>query len=97
VIEILQGEIDKRQLPVRAAAIVNDTVGTLMARSYTSPSDEGSLIGAIFGTGTNGAYIERIDRIPKLQHIKGLKSMVINMEWAAFDNKVPFPPRPHPI
>lgn len=60
-----------------------------MARSYASPSEEGSLIGAIFGTGTNGAYVERIENIPKLRHVKGLKSMVINMEWAAFDNKVP--------
>jgi hexokinase len=89
VIEILQAEIDKRKLPVHVAAIVNDTVGTLMARSYASPSEEGSLIGAIFGTGTNGAYVERIENIPKLRHVKGLKSMVINMEWAAFDNKVP--------
>jgi hexokinase len=59
-----------------------------MARSYASPSEDGSLIGAIFGTGTNGAYVEKIENIPKLKHIKGLKSMVINMEWAAFDNKV---------
>ena len=88
MIEILQSEIDKRRLPVHVAAIVNDTVGTLMARSYASPSEDGSLIGAIFGTGTNGAYIEKIENIPKLHHIKGLKSMVINMEWAAFDNKV---------
>jgi hexokinase len=88
VIEILQGEIDKRRLPVHVAAIVNDTVGTLMTRSYVSPSDEGSLIGAIFGTGTNGAYIEKIENVPKLQKVKGIKSMVINMEWAAFDNKV---------
>ena len=88
MIEILQSEIDKRELPVHVAAIVNDTVGTLMTRSYTSPSEEGSLIGAIFGTGSNGAYIEAIERIPKLAHLKGIKSMVINMEWAAFDNKV---------
>jgi hexokinase len=87
VIEILQSEINKRKLPVHISAIVNDTVGTLMARSYTSPSEDGSLIGAIFGTGTNGAYIEKVENIPKLSHIKGIKSMVINMEWAAFDNK----------
>ena len=87
MIEILQGEIDKRKLPVHISAMVNDTVGTLMARSYVSPSDEGSLIGAIFGTGTNGAYVEKIENIPKLHHVKGVKSMVINMEWAAFDNK----------
>lgn len=88
MVEILQAEIDKRKLPVHVSAFVNDTVGTLMARSYASSSEEGSLIGAIFGTGTNGAYVEKIENIPKLRHIKGLKSMVINLEWAAFDNKV---------
>jgi Hexokinase len=88
VVEILQAEIDKRKLPVHVSAFVNDTVGTLMARSYASPSEEGSLIGAIFGTGTNGAYVEKIENIPKLRHIQGLKSMVVNLEWAAFDNKV---------
>ena len=59
-----------------------------MARSYTSPSEDGSLIGAIFGTGTNGAYVEKMENIPKLHHIKGLVSMVINTEWGPFDNKV---------
>ena len=88
MIEILQAEINKRNLPVHVAAIVNDTVGTLMARSYTSPSEDGSLIGAIFGTGTNGAYVEKIENIPKLHHITGLKSMVINTEWGPFDNEV---------
>ena len=51
MVEILQAEIDKRKLPVHVAAILNDTVGTLMARSYTAPSEHGSLIGAVFGTG----------------------------------------------
>jgi len=88
VIEILQAEIEKRKIPVHVAAIVNDTVGTLMTRSYTSPSKDGSLIGAIFGTGTNGAYVEKIENIPKLHHLKGLKTMVINTEWGPFDNKV---------
>jgi hexokinase len=37
VCALLQNEIDALNLPVRVAALVNDTVGTLMARSYTSP------------------------------------------------------------
>src|ERR1700761_4110687 len=66
VCALLQEEIDLLHLPVRVAALVNDTVGTLMARSYTSPGKTGTLLGAIFGTGTNGAYVEQLARTTKL-------------------------------
>lgn len=35
------------------------TVGTLLSRSYIAG---GSIVGAIFGTGTNGAYIEEVGK-----------------------------------
>lgn len=91
VCALLQKEIDALGLPVRVAALVNDTVGTLMARSYTSPGKQGTLLGAIFGTGTNGAYVEKLDKISKLQ--KGgddvddsTGEMIVNTEWGSFDN-----------
>src|SRR4051812_20448942 len=65
VCALLQKEIDKLRLPVKVAALVNDTVGTLMARSYTSPGKTKTLLGAIFGTGTNGAYVEKLERLTK--------------------------------
>src|SRR6201996_8858310 len=94
---LLQTEIDALHLPVRVAALVNDTVGTLMARSYTSPGKTGTLIGAIFGTGTNGAYVERLNRVKKMKEIDEASGgaanynsstglMVINTEWGSFDN-----------
>ncbi|KAF3942372.1 Glucokinase [Dactylella cylindrospora] len=88
---LLQDEIDALGLPVRVVALVNDTVGTLMARSYTSPGKEGTLLGAIFGTGTNGAYVEKLSRIGKLHgkpenYDASSGVMVINTEWGAFDN-----------
>ncbi|KAF7122681.1 hypothetical protein CNMCM5793_000791 [Aspergillus hiratsukae] len=92
VCALLQNAIDELDLPVRVAALVNDTVGTLMARSYTSPGATGTLIGAIFGTGTNGAYVEKLDRITKLRTIehsdyeKSTGEMIINAEWGSFDN-----------
>jgi hexokinase len=97
VCELLQKEIDALNLPVRVAALVNDTVGTLMARSYTSPGKTSTLIGAIFGTGTNGAYVEKLNRVKKMDQIDaefgsagnydastGL--MVVNTEWGSYDN-----------
>ena len=66
VCALLQKEIDELGLPVRVVALVNDTVGTLMARSYTSPGKTKTLVGAIFGTGTNGAYVEKRSKVIKM-------------------------------
>ncbi|CAK7217360.1 glucokinase [Sporothrix bragantina] len=91
VCALLQDEINLLHLPVKVAALVNDTVGTLMARSYTSPGKTGALLGAIFGTGTNGAYIEKLSSIKK--ELEGVYDdstgeMVINTEWGSFDNQL---------
>ncbi len=95
VCALLQTEIDELHLPVRVAAVVNDTVGTLMARSYTSPGKTGTLLGAIFGTGTNGAYVEKLDKVTKLSSLaegadydKSTGEMIINSEWGSFDNQL---------
>lgn len=86
---LLQTEIDRLHLPVKVAALVNDTVGTLMARSYTSPGKTSTLVGAIFGTGTNGAYVENLSKITKPMEgtfDKSTGQMVVNTEWGSFDN-----------
>ncbi|KAI5851286.1 hypothetical protein DFP73DRAFT_523496 [Morchella snyderi] len=96
VCALLQAEIDILGLPVVVAALVNDTVGTLMARSYTSPGKTGTLLGAIFGTGTNGAYVEKLSRITKMtkpsanvgEYDKSTGEMVVNTEWGSFDNNM---------
>ncbi|KAI8966478.1 putative glucokinase [Daldinia sp. FL1419] len=91
VCALLQQEIDRLRLPVKVAALVNDTVGTLMARSYTSPGKTSTLLGAIFGTGTNGAYVEKISNIKKPvggDYDKTTGLMVINTEWGSFDNQM---------
>ncbi|KAF2131179.1 hypothetical protein P153DRAFT_365774 [Dothidotthia symphoricarpi CBS 119687] len=95
VCALLQTEIDELHLPVKVAALVNDTVGTLMARSYTSPGKTGTLLGAIFGTGTNGAYVEKLDKVTKLtkskdagEFDKSTGEMIVNTEWGSFDNSL---------
>ncbi|ROW10105.1 hypothetical protein VMCG_02071 [Cytospora schulzeri] len=96
VCELLQTEIDNLGLPVKVAALVNDTVGTLMARSYTSPGKKGTVLGAIFGTGTNGAYIEKLSNVKKPvqgEFDKSTGDMVINTEWGSFDNQLNVLPR----
>jgi hexokinase len=87
---ILQNELDRLHLPIVVAALVNDTVGTLLARSYTSPGNIKTLLGAIFGTGTNGAYVENLRNIPKLNPPRNSaqQMMIINTEWGSFDNEL---------
>jgi hexokinase len=95
VCALLQSEIDELRLPIKVAALVNDTVGTLMARSYTSPGATGTLLGAIFGTGTNGAYVEKLSKITKLKkssetgaYDESTGEMIVNTEWGSFDNSM---------
>lgn len=95
VCALLQAEMDALHLPVKVAALVNDTVGTLMARSYTSPGKTGTLLGAIFGTGTNGAYVEKLDKVTKLKKVgeggdfdDSTGNMIVNTEWGSFDNEM---------
>jgi hexokinase len=91
VCALLQDEIDKLHLPVKVAALVNDTVGTLMAHSYGAPGEHGSVLGAIFGTGTNGAYVEKLSKLKKPlvgEYDTSTGEMVINTEWGSFDNQL---------
>ncbi|ROT34722.1 glucokinase [Sodiomyces alkalinus F11] len=91
VCALLQTELDKLHLPVRVAALVNDTVGTLLARSYTSSGHSETLVGAIFGTGTNGAYVEKLSNIKKPiegEYDASTGKMILNTEWGSFDNQL---------
>lgn len=46
------------------AALLNDTVGTLMACAFKENSCN---IGVILGTGTNACYLEKLSNCPKLK------------------------------
>lgn len=104
VVQLLQLELDAQKVPVKVVAIANDTVGTLLSHAYTtnaSPNGKqgDTVIGAIFGTGTNGCYLEPLDEIKKLdpayvQQLKarGVKHMVVNTEWGSFDNELKYLP-----
>lgn len=86
VVRLLQLAIDKRNdIKVKVLALVNDTVGTLVAGAY---SDQNTRIGLILGTGSNACYLEKTKNIKTLPSEEAQQSanMVINMEWGAFGN-----------
>ncbi|NWV74718.1 HXK2 protein, partial [Dasyornis broadbenti] len=64
---------------LQVVALVNDTVGTMMACGYDDPKCE---IGLIVGTGTNACYMEEMRNVGTVEGELG--RMCINMEWGAF-------------
>ena len=90
VCKLLQHQMDLRKLPVKVTALINDAAGTIMCRAYSLPvSRTRTTIGTIFGTGTNGVYLEKLSNISKslnerFDHSTG--EMFISIEWGSFDN-----------
>ncbi|EXJ60574.1 hexokinase [Cladophialophora yegresii CBS 114405] len=98
VTEMLNRAMEKRNLPVKLIALINDTTGALIASAYNDPD---TVIGAIFGTGCNAAYMDRVSQIPKMASQKTDPKtspnedslMAINCEYGAFDNSHTVLPR----
>jgi len=86
VVKLLQDAFDRKHIHVRCIALVNDTVGAMLSHAYATGS---CILGAIFGTGTNGAFGVPVSEVTKLGNnaavIKG-GQMILNTEWGAFDN-----------
>ncbi|KAM0859659.1 hypothetical protein ACQ4PT_047038 [Festuca glaucescens] len=84
VVAELKTAMEKQGLDMRVSALINDTVGTLAAGSY---KDEDIVIGVILGTGSNAAYVEKANAIPKLNgELPQSGNMVINTEWGNFNS-----------
>jgi hexokinase len=83
VVRLLQDAIDKRgDIQIKVLALVNDTVGTLMASAY---NDQSTKIGLILGTGSNACYVENLDNVKTWTGDRNEpKQVIINMEWGAF-------------
>jgi hexokinase len=97
VAQQLRKHLEARELPVELICVINDTVGAMIASAYNDPD---TIVGAIFGTGCNAAYMASLSSIAKLsnkderitdasQHngaAAGEEKMAINCEYGAFDN-----------
>ncbi|XP_034536621.1 hexokinase HKDC1-like [Notolabrus celidotus] len=69
VVELLREAIKRRnEFDLDIAAVVNDTVGTMMSCAYEDPQCE---IGLIAGTGTNLCYMEELKNIKKTEQKTG--------------------------
>ncbi|KAI3463297.1 hypothetical protein Pfo_019960 [Paulownia fortunei] len=81
VVELTKA-LERKGVEMRVAALVNDTIGTLAGGRYTNND---VALAVILGTGTNAAYVERAQAIPKWHGpLPKSGEMVINMEWGNF-------------
>ncbi|KAH0690999.1 hypothetical protein R3W88_010358 [Solanum pinnatisectum] len=82
VVGELTKAMKRKGVDMRVSALVNDTVGTLAGGKYTQKD---VAVAVILGTGTNAAYVERVQAIPKWHGpVPKSGEMVINMEWGNF-------------
>ncbi|XP_030465176.2 hexokinase-1-like [Syzygium oleosum] len=82
VVGELTKALEKIGLDMRVTALVNDTIGTLAGGRYYNTD---VIAAVILGTGTNAAYVERAQAIPKWHGpLPKSGEMVINMEWGNF-------------
>lgn len=92
---MFQAALERKSVPIKITALINDTTGTMVASNYTDPQTK---MGCIFGTGCNAAYYETVKNIPKIEgllpdDIHPDTPMAINCEWGAFDNEHKILPR----
>ncbi|CAA0822391.1 Hexokinase-1 [Striga hermonthica] len=82
VVGELTKALKRKDVDMRVAALVNDTIGTLAGGRY---NNNDVAVAVILGTGTNAAYVERAQAIPKWHGpLPKSGEMVINMEWGNF-------------
>lgn len=68
VVQLLQNAFKERDISVDVSALVNDTVGTLVAHAV---EDNRTQVGVILGTGCNACYVEKVGNILKLGDTTG--------------------------
>ncbi|EYC14455.1 hypothetical protein Y032_0040g213 [Ancylostoma ceylanicum] len=89
VVKLLEEAIERDgRIQVEVVALINDTVGTMVAAAYEAKACD---LGVIIGTGTNASYMEDSKAI-----IHGLanasepyhhKQMIIDTEWGGFGDR----------
>ncbi|KAI8331924.1 hypothetical protein BC941DRAFT_463080 [Chlamydoabsidia padenii] len=77
----------RKNVNVKVTALINDTVGVLVAHAYSDPA---ARIGFIYGTGTNAAYPEKMSKMVKLgpdYNNQQDKEMLVNTEIDIFGSQ----------
>jgi len=60
VVPMFEAALQKKGVPIKVTAVVNDTTGTLIASNFADPQTQ---IGCIFGTGMSPSYPQLTKRL----------------------------------
>ena len=85
VVKLLNEALIRKGLAqIKVVALANDTVATLVAKSYEDPDCD---IAVILGTGTNACYSEAVSSITKWLRPPATPTgrMIVNTEWGNFN------------
>lgn len=85
IVHLLSEAFRRAGINAKITALINDTVGTLIASAY-EVADHNTMAGVILGTGTNACYVEQKANILKLEPQVEEGVMIINTEWGNFDS-----------
>ncbi|KAI9025313.1 hexokinase-domain-containing protein [Phycomyces nitens] len=93
IAELLQTGLRRRHIPVVVKAVINGSVGCLLAHSYRSLD---TLLSCTISTGTNAAYWEKVKNVEKCKGADDNDDMIVNTEWGSFGDRNPeYLPRTH--
>lgn len=84
VCALLDSAFQRRRVKAKTTAVLNDTVGAMLAGFYSkTPDMPPCTVGIILGTGVNGAYVQRDAKA------YGYQGVVINTELGGYDKDLP--------
>ncbi|CAJ0961565.1 unnamed protein product, partial [Mesorhabditis belari] len=91
VVQMLEEAIKRDgRINVEIMALINDTVGTMVAAAYQNKGQQCD-VGVIIGTGTNASYMEHTKNIhygvAKATEPYPYKQMIIDTEWGGFGDR----------
>jgi len=88
VVEILHKSFTKIGVNLKVTALINDTVGTMLAGCYQEVGSN-CFCGVIVGTGSNCCYIEKVDNIKKYNPTPSERggNMIVNTECGNFGSR----------
>uniref|UniRef100_A0A158R4P1 Phosphotransferase n=1 Tax=Syphacia muris TaxID=451379 RepID=A0A158R4P1_9BILA len=92
VVQLLEEAIRRDgRAKVDVVALINDTVGTMVAAAYENKTSKMCHIGVIIATGTNASYMERSSKVKfglaQATEPYPFEGMVVDTEWGGFGDR----------
>ncbi|KAL6961246.1 hexokinase A [Sarracenia purpurea var. burkii] len=81
LVEEMNQALEKHGVDMRISALADDAIGDLAGGRYYNKE---AVAAVTLGMGTNAAYVETSQAVPKWNHPSPKSELVISMEWGSF-------------